>query len=131
VPDSSGQFEVQLGSLRTRVSVEQVERSEPASARPEPQPATTAPPPPAAAPDEVEVRGQTIDEAMPVIERFLDQAARSGHARALVIHGRGTGTLRRAVQELLGRHPLVTSFETAEPREGGEGVTVAHLAGTR
>ena len=84
---------------------------------------------PSGAPQEVEVRGRTIDEALPVVEQFLDHAARVGHARVRVIHGRGTGTLRRAVRELFDRHPLVTSYETAEPREGGEGVTVAFLAG--
>ena len=45
----------------------------------------------------------------------------------LLIHGKGTGTMRRAVRELLDRHPLVKSYETAERAEGGEGVTVAYL----
>ena len=55
----------------------------------------------------------------------------AGHGRVRVIHGRGTGTLRRAVREMFDRHPLVTGYETAQPKEGGEGVTVATLAGTR
>jgi DNA mismatch repair protein MutS2 len=88
-------------------------------------------PPAPWSPSEIEVRGQRLDEAMPRVEQFLDAAARSGHARVRLIHGRGTGTLRRAVRELLDRHPLVTGYETAEPREGGEGVTVATLAVAR
>ena len=73
------------------------------------------------------MRGQTLDEALPRVEEFLDHAARAGRARVLLIHGKGTGTLRRAVRELLDRHPLVTRYETAERGEGGEGVTVAYL----
>ena len=45
-----------------------------------------------------------------------------------VIHGKGTGTLRRAVRDLLSAHPLVSGYETATRQEGGEGVTVVHLA---
>lgn len=130
VPDDSGEFEMQLGALRTRVRVEQVEHSEPPDSTLTAFTPTIPSTPNEAIPSEIEVRGQTIDEAIPTVEKFLDQAARSGHERALVIHGRGTGTLRRAVHELLNRHPLVTTFEIAHPREGGQGVTVAHLAAT-
>jgi DNA mismatch repair protein MutS2 len=128
-PDDRGEFEVQLGALRTRVRLEQVR------ATGEPSPALAGRevrlPPAPWSPSEIEVRGQRLDEAMPRVEQFLDAAARSGHARVRLIHGRGTGTLRRAVRELLDRHPLVTGYETAEPREGGEGVTVATLAVAR
>ena len=131
-PDERGEFDVQLGALRTRVRLEQVERTEHADALARRAvPATTAPPPPPAVPDEIEVRGRTVDDALPAVERFLDDAARSGRQLVSVIHGRGTGTLRRAVQEMLERHPLVTSFEIAERAGGGEGVTVVHLATAR
>jgi DNA mismatch repair protein MutS2 len=45
-----------------------------------------------------------------------------------IVHGKGTGTLRRVVREHLAGSPLVRGFETAEPSAGGEGVTVVHLA---
>jgi DNA mismatch repair protein MutS2 len=61
------------------------------------------------------------------VDEFLDHAARSGRGRVRIIHGKGTGTLRRAVREFLERHPLITKYETAEPPEGGEGVTIAYL----
>ncbi len=126
-PDASGEFDVQLGALRTRVRIQQVERSAPPGLAAPPR--TYAPPPPVAVANEIEVRGQTLDEAMPRVEEFLDLAARAGKHRVFVIHGKGTGTLRRAVRDLLAQHPLVTSFETAARQEGGEGVTVAYLAG--
>ncbi|MGE0134263.1 MAG: endonuclease MutS2 [Dehalococcoidia bacterium] len=126
-PGADGEFDVQLGALRTRVRMQQVERSARGTGAPAPR--IPAPPPPANVANEIEVRGQTLDEAMPRVEEFLDLAARAGKHRVYLIHGKGTGTLRRAVRELLDRHPLVTSYETATRHEGGEGVTVAYLAG--
>jgi DNA mismatch repair protein MutS2 len=126
-PDASGEFDVQLGALRTRVKLQQVERA--SSGGVSAPPRTVAPPPPLAVPNEIEVRGQRLDEAMPRVEEFLDLAARAGKHRVFLIHGKGTGTLRRAVRQLLDHHPLVTSYETAARQEGGEGVTVAYLAG--
>ena len=127
-PDDRDEFEVQLGSLRMRVRLEQVESiNEPA------QDHSTQNlhfPPTPWVPSEIEVRGQRIDEAVLHVEQFLDAASRSGHSRVRLIHGRGTGTLRHAVRELLDEHPLVTGYETAQPNEGGVGVTVANLAST-
>ncbi len=125
-PDGRGEFELTLGALRTRARLAQVVRTEPPGrdegAR------VRLPGGPVADPGEsIEVRGRTLDEAVPAIEEYLDRAARSGRSRVLIIHGKGTGTLRRAVRELLAGHPLVRSHEPAERAEGGEGVTVAHL----
>lgn len=128
-PDASGEFDVQLGALRTRVRLHQVERASGPGAVAAPPRTLLPPPPPLAVPDEIEVRGQRLDEAMPRVEEYLDLAARAGKHRVFLIHGKGTGTLRRAVRELLQHHPLVTSFETAARQDGGEGVTVAYLAG--
>jgi DNA mismatch repair protein MutS2 len=92
------------------------------------------PPPPLEAPPidspqpEIEVRGQTVDEALPVIDQYLDRAYRASLPWVRIVHGKGTGTLRRQVRDLLSKHPLVRSYETGRPEEGGEGVTVAHLA---
>ena len=127
-PNEQGVFDVQLGALRTRVRMQQVE-SVTERATDDPGARAATPPTPLVA-EEIEVRGQRLDEAMPAVEQYLDQAARSGRQRVRVIHGRGTGTLRRAVRELLEQHPLVTRYERGEPAEGGEGVTIAFLAAT-
>ena len=74
------------------------------------------------------MRGQTVDEAIPTVDQYIDQAYRAALPWVRVIHGRGTGTLRRQVRELLAKHPLVKSYETGKREEGGEGVTVVHLA---
>lgn len=125
-PDERGEFDVQLGALRTRARLEQVEQTQ---APDEEKPRRVRVPAAPFASESIEVRGQTIEEALPAVDYFLDQAARAGLARVRVIHGRGTGTLRRAVRDMLASHPLVTSYETAEPAEGGVGVTVVRIAG--
>ena len=126
-PDQRGDFEVQLGALRTRVRVEQVRATAEHGAQTDERPRL---PPAPWSPSEIEIRGQRLDEAVPLVEQFLDAASRSGHGHVRVIHGRGTGTLRRAVRDLFDRHPLVTAHQPAESREGGEGVTVVTLIPT-
>lgn len=71
--------------------------------------------------------GMRVDEAMPLVTRFIDNAHASGLASVEIIHGVGTGALSRAVEENLRRHPLVKSFRHAAPSSGGGGVTVAEL----
>jgi DNA mismatch repair protein MutS2 len=127
-PDAKGEVEIRLGPLHSRIKLAQVERVQ----RPRPSQAhgtvtTTEVQVPVVAP-EVDIRGQTVDEAVPAIERYLDDAFRAALPAARIIHGKGTGTLRRHVRELLSKHALVKSYEEALPQEGGEGVTIVHLA---
>ena len=79
---------------------------------------------------EIDLRGQTVEEALERLERYLDQATMAGLPWVRVIHGKGTGTLRVAVQRTLKDHPLVASYETAPPAEGGEGATIVRLTAT-
>jgi DNA mismatch repair protein MutS2 len=75
----------------------------------------------------VHLIGRTTDEARDILEKHLDDAFLAGLATLRIIHGKGTGALRRAVEELLGAHPLVTSHRPGEKHEGGAGATVAVL----
>jgi DNA mismatch repair protein MutS2 len=128
-PDERGEFEVRLGPLRSRVSLEQVERVQrPHAKGGRPQPISALPPAPAVEP-ELDIRGQTIDEALPALDKYLDDAYRAGLSSVRIVHGRGTGVLRKAVRDMLSRHPLVRAIEMPPPEEGGEGVTVAVLVG--
>ncbi|MCX7827669.1 MAG: endonuclease MutS2 [Thermanaerothrix sp.] len=74
------------------------------------------------------IRGMTLDEAMPIVEKYIDQAYRVGYGEVVIIHGRGEGILRRAVHDLLRRMPFVESFRLGGPGEGGHGVTVVRFA---
>ena len=77
---------------------------------------------------EVDLRGQRVEEVLPALDRYLDEAFVSGLPRVRIIHGKGTGALRRAVRDELRRHPLVSRYRQGDAMEGGDGVTVAELA---
>jgi len=81
------------------------------------------------APGEVHLRGLRVDEAMTRLERALDQALLAGLPAFRVVHGKGTGTLRRAVEEFCRNHPAVKGIRIAEQWEGGTGATVIELEG--
>ncbi|MEX2225972.1 MAG: endonuclease MutS2 [Dehalococcoidia bacterium] len=127
-PDAKGELQVRLGPLRSRIKLSQVERVQ----RPAPSKAhgavTITAPAPVDVPVELDLRGHTVDEAMPLVERYMDDAFRAGLPWTRIIHGKGTGTLRRQVRDFLAKHPLVKSYEEARLEEGGEGVTIAHMA---
>ena len=130
-PDTEGELDVQLGSLRARINVKQVERVEKRDTEQETRDTggyRVASPVSPVSP-ELDLRGLTVDEALLLIDQRLDEAARSGLGELRIIHGKGTGTLRRAVRDMLKRHALVRSHASAEPRKGGDGVTVVELAG--
>jgi DNA mismatch repair protein MutS2 len=76
---------------------------------------------------ECDLRGQAADEAVLNLDRFLDSALLSGVDQLTVIHGKGTGTLRAAVQQHLKNHPSVKSFRLGTFGEGESGVTIVEL----
>jgi DNA mismatch repair protein MutS2 len=76
---------------------------------------------------ELDLRGQTTEEAVSMLERYLDSAYMAGLPWVRIIHGKGTGKLRQAVRQALSGNPQVKSFELGGEKEGGEGVTVAKL----
>ena len=82
---------------------------------------------PVGVPSSIMVRGMTIDEAIPMVEQYLDQAYRAGYDSVAVIHGRGEGILRREVQELCKRLPYVIEHNLGGPHEGGYGVTIVRF----
>ena len=71
--------------------------------------------------------GHTVDQAIDRIEKFLDESLLTEQRTIRLIHGFGTGQLKKAIFEFLHRHPLVTNVRTASPEEGGGGVTIAEL----
>lgn len=75
---------------------------------------------------DLDLRGQRVEPALDQLETLLDQAALSGATQIRIIHGQGTGALRRAVREHLHGHPLVAQAGPA-PEQGGDGVTVVEL----
>ena len=76
---------------------------------------------------DLNVIGCTVEEALARTERFLDEMLLTDQRTVRVIHGYGTGQLRRAIAEYLRNHPLVARYEQAPPEQGGGGVTVVEL----
>jgi len=82
---------------------------------------------PSFVPMEIDVRGQRAGELVPVLEKYLDEAARFGLPSVRIIHGKGTGALRQVVSTYLRDSPVVSKSELAPPNEGGDGASIAYL----
>jgi DNA mismatch repair protein MutS2 len=76
---------------------------------------------------ELNLIGSRVDDALEASDKFLDRALLEGKQAVRIIHGFGTGTLRKAVREHLRKHPAVKSWRPGKENEGGDGATVAVL----
>jgi DNA mismatch repair protein MutS2 len=73
---------------------------------------------------ELDIRGKTVDEALPEVDKYLERAYLARLPWVRIIHGKGTGALRQAVRRFLAGSPLVASFRSGDESEGGNVVTV-------
>lgn len=76
---------------------------------------------------ELNIIGKTVDEAIPEVDRFLNECFMAGISPVRIIHGKGTGSLRRGVQDYLRTLNFVTEFHEADPTNGGAGVTEVYF----
>jgi DNA mismatch repair protein MutS2 len=76
---------------------------------------------------ELDIRGQRAEDGLDALDRYLESAFMAGLLFVRIIHGKGTGRLRQVVREALQNSPHVSRWENGQDKEGGEGVTVAHL----
>lgn len=76
---------------------------------------------------ELDLRGERVEDALARLETYLDAAYTSGLPFARIIHGKGTGALKKAVRDRVDAHPLVSKVTEALPAEGGGGVTIIHM----
>ena len=124
--------EVEAGSLRMKVPLGDITAiARPKSAKPPSRPPSAitvhAQPSDEPAADEINVIGSTVDEATERVDKFLDEAALAGKTSVRVIHGHGTGALRRGLAQFLSAHPLVERIHHEAEDRGGTAVTVAEL----
>jgi DNA mismatch repair protein MutS2 len=129
-PDSRGEAEVHVGPLKVRVAVADLRRAEagpPGEAVRAPSPSspdlTTA----LSVPATLDLRGMIADDAILALDKYLDEAVLAGHGHVTVIHGKGTGALRRAVHAHLAHYPQVAGFRLGGEGEGGSGATIVDL----
>ncbi|WP_273366646.1 endonuclease MutS2 [Alicyclobacillus herbarius] len=125
VAEGGREIVVQLGLLRMKVNADEVELLE----RPKAQAQTAGVRRSAvkSVPLQMDVRGETLDEALYRVDKYLDDAVVAHLPRVTVIHGKGTGVLRDGVRRFLGNHQHVKSWAPGGPGEGGDGATVVTL----
>ncbi len=130
-PDGANTVEVQAGIIRTRVHVDTVRLLEKKASAPTVKGAKTLSAglsrSSRTARTELDLRGQTIEEALQEVDKFLDDARLAGLDRLTIIHGKGTGALRAAVQTHLRSCAGVDSFRLGAYGEGETGVTIVTM----
>jgi DNA mismatch repair protein MutS2 len=77
---------------------------------------------------ELDLRGTRVEDAVNQVDNYIDNAYVAGLPFVRIIHGKGTGALRKAIRDALHEHPLVQRYERGNEKEGGDGVTVVNLA---
>src|SRR6266436_4957508 len=125
--------EIEAGPLRMKVAVDEIIgiegvkawQSVPAASR---NITVTSQPGEGSTSGEINVIGMRVEEATERVDKYLDEAALANQTRVRIIHGHGTGALRRGLAEFLRAHPLVQSISSESPERGGDAVTLVHLA---
>ena len=126
--------QVQVGALRIRAKYRDMRRRNRSERREAErgharlyEPADV-PPPPAKSPGmELDIRGQRVEEALEILDRYINAAYNSGLPFGRIVHGKGTGRLRQAVRMYLNDHALISKVTQGLQNEGGAGVTVIHM----
>jgi len=125
--DASG-ADVQVGNFRVHLKPDELGEKVTAPESPHEQGASHVSLPEAESPGvEISLRGMRADEALDRLEKYLDRAYLAGLPYVRVVHGKGTGILRKLTRDMLSQHPLVAEIREGAPHEGGEGVTVVKL----
>ena len=136
---SDNQFEVEMGAMKMKIArddIAEVIASAQAGTKPSVTPVQAArargisislESENATVPSEINVIGQTVDDASREVEKFVDRAFLAGLPRVRVVHGSGMGILRKALRQMLQQHPHVAAVAEPPQNEGGGGATVVEL----
>lgn len=128
LPDGNGDVQIQMGIMKMKVPINQLKRVQPVKeVKKKYQGSDTGGPRIEAVAMEVDVRGLDLEEAWMNVDKFIDESYLSKLERVHIIHGKGTGILRRGLQEYMRKHPHVKSTRDGGYYEGGNGVTVVEL----
>ena len=125
--DERGVAEVAAGALRLRVPASELREASAPETEPIRATRPTVKGSAAEVPLQLDIRGARAEEALAVLDRYLNDAAVAGYERVRIVHGKGTGALRAAVRTALAQHPLVREVATAGRSEGGDGATIVTL----
>ncbi len=127
VPDSSGNLQVQAGIMKIKVNISDLLREQEQQKKQQSSYVTRSTKSSTNAKTEIDLRGMTLDEALMETDRFIDQALLANLQNITIIHGKGTGVLRKGIHDYLKHHRLVKSFRSGGLGEGDTGVTIVTL----
>ncbi len=129
-PDTSGELMVQVGALKMKTGVKNISVDDTPIKKTAPKKAYSQ----SVKKDksmflspELDLRGYLVSEALEKTDKYLDDACLSGISQVSIIHGKGTGALRAAIQDHLKYHPHVRSFRLGNYGEGESGITIVEL----
>jgi DNA mismatch repair protein MutS2 len=126
-PDAEGSVQVQVGAMKLTVKQSELVKSKNLEHKPQKERVRTYLEKARSISKELDLRGKMADEALILLDRYLDDARLAGLESVRIIHGKGTGALRAAVREYLKGSNYVSSFRDGLREEGGLGVTVVEL----
>jgi DNA mismatch repair protein MutS2 len=134
VDERNGTATLAAGSLRINVPLEELEpvattpaRAASSGRRGDFTSASVSIAQPRAVPSSLDLRGARVEEALEMLDRYVDQASVAGAPKVTVIHGHGSGALRDALRAQLSGHPLIKSWRAGERGEGGDGATIVEF----
>lgn len=131
LPDDKGEILVQVGIMKMRTTAEDLKLIEEGKRR---QPAKSKAnygsmyrQKAHSISAEIDVRGQNMDDARVMVEKYIDDAVMAGLEKINIIHGRGEGVLKKGIRDILSKHRNVKSWRKGEYNEGGEGVSIVTI----
>ncbi len=126
-PDAKGEVQLQAGIMKLKAHITQLRLVKEEKPKPKTVVHAQTGNMTKAVRTECDIRGMAVDEAIPVVDLFLDDAVLSALNEVSIIHGKGTGVLRQGIQQHLKHHPHVKSYRLGVYGEGESGVTVVTL----
>ncbi|MCF6465214.1 endonuclease MutS2 [Clostridium sp. Cult2] len=128
LPDENGNVQVQVGIMKVNVHISTLRRSkEIESDRTKTSTKKIIKSKSSTIKNEIDLRGNTLDEALLDLDKYIDDAYIAGLKEAYIIHGKGTGVLREGIKSYVRGHKHIKTFRSGKYGEGGDGVTVIEL----
>lgn len=120
------QWVVQMGMLKMKLNESDLEQLAPEK-EPPPRKAILKSASQSHVSPQLDLRGERYENALARLDQYLDSALLANYPQVTVVHGKGTGALRKGVKEALKRHPSIKSFHYAPPNQGGDGATIVEF----
>ncbi|WEG73746.1 endonuclease MutS2 [Vagococcus intermedius] len=122
-----GQWQVQMGILKMVIDEDDLTLLKPEKVEPKRMISTVKSSGASRVTNQLDLRGKRYEDALAEVDRYLDAAILAGHSQVTIVHGKGTGVLRKAIANYLKNHRNVQSYELAPANQGGSGATIVQF----